>query len=117
MGVITVMTFNLLSPSHADWPRRRDVIWTGLRDLNPDIVALQECVRTSDYDQAADLPFAHVEGDAGDRRHAAEADDDVLDFEQGHAVPAQREPPRRGAGTTMDGDRASGPWGRSMQPP
>jgi endonuclease/exonuclease/phosphatase family metal-dependent hydrolase len=55
MRTISVMTFNLLSPEHADWPGRRKVIRAGLRDLRPDVVALQECVLTRDYDQATDL--------------------------------------------------------------
>ena len=55
MRTISVMTFNLLSPEHADWPSRREVIRAGLRDLRPDVVALQECVLTRDYDQATDL--------------------------------------------------------------
>jgi endonuclease/exonuclease/phosphatase family metal-dependent hydrolase len=52
---VTMLTFNLLSPDHADWPRRREVVGAGLRDLRPDVVALQECVSGTGYDQAADL--------------------------------------------------------------
>jgi endonuclease/exonuclease/phosphatase family metal-dependent hydrolase len=55
MDELTVMTFNLLAPSHADWPRRREVIRAALRDLNPDIVALQECGQTSHDDRKTDL--------------------------------------------------------------
>jgi len=55
MRDFTVLTLNLLSPSHADWPRRRTLIQEGLRRLVPDVVALQECARTDDRDDAADL--------------------------------------------------------------
>ena len=55
MHQLTVMTYNLLSPGHADWSRRREVVRAALRDLQPDVVALQECARTRNYDQATDL--------------------------------------------------------------
>lgn len=55
MKTLTALTYNLLSPGHADWPRRREVIRARLRDLRPDVVALQECVRSHEYDQAVDL--------------------------------------------------------------
>jgi len=55
MHSITLMTYNLLSPGHADWPRRRQAMLADLRALRPDVVALQECVLTRDYDQAVDL--------------------------------------------------------------
>jgi endonuclease/exonuclease/phosphatase family metal-dependent hydrolase len=52
---MTVLTYNLLSPDHADWPSRRLPIRAELGRLRPDVVALQECVLTPDYDQCADL--------------------------------------------------------------
>lgn len=55
MRELAVLTYNLLSPDHAAWPRRREIIRAGLRSLQPDVVALQECVRSGDYDQAVDL--------------------------------------------------------------
>lgn len=55
MREFTALTFNLLSPAHADWPRRRAAIRDRLRDLAPDVVALQECARTADGDDAAEL--------------------------------------------------------------
>jgi endonuclease/exonuclease/phosphatase family metal-dependent hydrolase len=55
MREFTALTFNLLSPSHADWPRRRALIRDGLRRLVPDVVALQECAWTIDQDDAAEL--------------------------------------------------------------
>lgn len=55
MREFTALTFNLLSPSHADWPRRRALIRDGLQRLVPDVVALQECAWTIDHDDAAEL--------------------------------------------------------------
>jgi endonuclease/exonuclease/phosphatase family metal-dependent hydrolase len=52
---LRILTFNLLSPDHADWPRRRQVIRDRLRQLQPDVVLLQETVWGDGYDQAADL--------------------------------------------------------------
>jgi endonuclease/exonuclease/phosphatase family metal-dependent hydrolase len=54
-GGLRVATLNLLSPDHADWDRRREVLRPGLRDLRPDVIALQETVWGKGYDQAADL--------------------------------------------------------------
>jgi endonuclease/exonuclease/phosphatase family metal-dependent hydrolase len=53
--VVRVMTLNLLSPAHADWERRREVLRPGLLQLRPDVVALQETARGPGYDHAADL--------------------------------------------------------------
>jgi endonuclease/exonuclease/phosphatase family metal-dependent hydrolase len=52
---LRVMTLNLLSPDHADWERRREVLRAGLAELRPDLIALQETVWGNGYDQAADL--------------------------------------------------------------
>ena len=38
-GILRVATLNLLSPDHADWDRRREVLRPGLRDLRPDVIA------------------------------------------------------------------------------
>ena len=45
-----------------DWPRRRDVLAAGIRDLRPDLVAFVEAVVTDDYDQPRDLvgPDLHL---------------------------------------------------------
>ena len=43
-SILRVATLNLLSPDHADWNRRRDVLRSGLQDLRPDVIALQETV-------------------------------------------------------------------------
>ncbi|SDD92405.1 endonuclease/exonuclease/phosphatase family protein [Auraticoccus monumenti] len=52
---VRVLTLNLLAPAHADWSRRREVVRAGLRQLEPDVVALQETVWGDGYDQARDL--------------------------------------------------------------
>jgi endonuclease/exonuclease/phosphatase family metal-dependent hydrolase len=45
-----------------DWPARRAALVDGFRELRPDLVALQEIIKTSDYDQVADIlgPEFHV---------------------------------------------------------
>ncbi len=53
-GRVRMLTLNLLAPRHADWPRRRRVLIEGLRELRPDLVALQE-IAFGDGDQVADL--------------------------------------------------------------
>jgi endonuclease/exonuclease/phosphatase family metal-dependent hydrolase len=37
-----VLTMNALAPVHADWPQRKPLLVNGIRQLAPDIVALQE---------------------------------------------------------------------------
>jgi endonuclease/exonuclease/phosphatase family metal-dependent hydrolase len=54
-GVLRVATLNLLSPDHADWERRREVLRSGLQDVRPDVIALQETVWGNGCDQSADL--------------------------------------------------------------
>jgi endonuclease/exonuclease/phosphatase family metal-dependent hydrolase len=39
---LRVLTYNVFSPEHADWPRRRAVIRAGLAELDPDVLCLQE---------------------------------------------------------------------------
>jgi endonuclease/exonuclease/phosphatase family metal-dependent hydrolase len=73
MEVLRVVTFNLLSPEHADWPSRRTVIEAELRRLRPDLVALQECVRDTGQDQVIDL----VGEDYEIVWHSARSDDGV----------------------------------------
>ncbi|NED95356.1 hypothetical protein G1H11_08505 [Phytoactinopolyspora alkaliphila] len=41
-----VMTANVLSPAHADWERRRDVLASEFERLAPDMLALQEVAST-----------------------------------------------------------------------
>jgi endonuclease/exonuclease/phosphatase family metal-dependent hydrolase len=67
------MTMNLLSPEHADWESRRTVVRSGLRELRPDVVALQETVWGHGYDQAADLLGPDYEV----TRHSARSADGV----------------------------------------
>ncbi|AQZ60425.1 hypothetical protein BKM31_01855 [[Actinomadura] parvosata subsp. kistnae] len=56
-----VATLNLWA-RHGSWSRRRQVLIDGFRELDPDLVALQESVVTDDYDQVIDLlgPGYHV---------------------------------------------------------
>jgi endonuclease/exonuclease/phosphatase family metal-dependent hydrolase len=70
---LRILTFNLLSPDHADWPRRRAVIRNGLHQLRPDVVALQETVWGHGYDQASDL----LGSDYQVVRHSARSSDGV----------------------------------------
>ena len=72
-GDLRVATLNLLSPDHADWDRRREVLRSGLRDLRPDVIALQETVWGNGYDQAADL----LPDDYQVVRHSARSADGV----------------------------------------
>jgi endonuclease/exonuclease/phosphatase family metal-dependent hydrolase len=51
---VRVLTLNLWG-RRGDWEARRAVIAEALRELRPDLVALQEAVVTEEYDQAADL--------------------------------------------------------------
>jgi endonuclease/exonuclease/phosphatase family metal-dependent hydrolase len=51
---VRVATLNLWGRSGA-WAERRSVLIDGFRELRPDLVALQEPVKTEDYDQVADL--------------------------------------------------------------
>ena len=48
-GHLRVMTVNLLSPDHADWPRRRPLLREGFARLRPDLSALQETVWGDGY--------------------------------------------------------------------
>ncbi len=50
-----VLTLNLLDRRQADGPSRRAVARQALRELRPDVVALQEVTRTVDLDETADL--------------------------------------------------------------
>ena len=58
-----------------DWPARRQALTAGLRRLRPDVVAFQEAIVDSAYDQAAELlgadyHLAHqARGLLGDGRH------------------------------------------------
>lgn len=49
-----VLTMNVFA-HHRDWPRRREVLRTGLADLQPDVALFQETVRTDTYDQVTEM--------------------------------------------------------------
>jgi endonuclease/exonuclease/phosphatase family metal-dependent hydrolase len=51
---LRVMTLNLLSPDHASWERRREVVRAGLATLRPDVIALQEIVQDDVRDLLGD---------------------------------------------------------------
>ncbi len=53
-GSLRVLTLNVWATG-GDWPARRNAIRSGLEQLEPDLVALQETVLTDEYDQAGDL--------------------------------------------------------------
>jgi endonuclease/exonuclease/phosphatase family metal-dependent hydrolase len=52
--VIRVATLNLWGQS-GPWDQRRQVLIDGLREIQPDLVAFQESIKTDEYDQVADL--------------------------------------------------------------
>ncbi len=51
---LRVATMNL-SAEHGDWPARREVLRAGLAKLQPDLVAFQASVMTTEHDQVAEL--------------------------------------------------------------
>ncbi|MFG2059357.1 endonuclease/exonuclease/phosphatase family protein [Micromonospora sp. NPDC048930] len=52
---LRVLTLNALAPFSADWPRRRAVLVDGLRELRPDVMAMQEVAGGGDLDEAGGL--------------------------------------------------------------
>ena len=48
------LTINLFG-HHGDWPVRREALRSGLRELRPDVVTLQEAIVDGSYDQAAEV--------------------------------------------------------------
>ncbi len=61
LSVVRVVTLNLWGMSGA-WAERQSVLINGLRELQPDLVAFQEPIKTDGYDQVIDLvgPGFHV---------------------------------------------------------
>ncbi len=54
MSSVRVATLNLWGRS-GSWAERRSVLISGFRELRPDLVAIQEPIKTDDYDQVVDL--------------------------------------------------------------
>src|SRR5918995_2496185 len=72
-SVFRVAPLNLLAPDQADWNRRREVLRSGLQNMRPGVIALQETVWGNRYDQAADLLGADYQV----VRHSARSADGV----------------------------------------
>ncbi|MBD0292300.1 MAG: endonuclease/exonuclease/phosphatase family protein [Jiangellaceae bacterium] len=53
-GRLRILTLNLWAHG-GEWRSRRGVLVDGLRELQPDLIAFQEAIRTDTYDQAAEL--------------------------------------------------------------
>src|SRR5215216_3610779 len=53
-STLRVLTHNIYGQS-AEWSARRQVLIDGIRELSPDLIALQETIRTDTYDQVVDL--------------------------------------------------------------
>jgi endonuclease/exonuclease/phosphatase family metal-dependent hydrolase len=53
-GTVRVVTINLWG-RHGSWADRQAVLADGLRELEPDLVALQESIKTADFDQVVEL--------------------------------------------------------------
>ena len=49
-----VLTLNVWGV-RGDWDARRSVLASGLRELEPDLVAFIEAIKTDEYDQVVDL--------------------------------------------------------------
>ena len=53
-GEMRILTLNLWGRNGV-WADRRSVLIKGFHALQPDVVALQEVIKTDDYDQVIDL--------------------------------------------------------------
>jgi hypothetical protein len=56
---VRVATLNLWA-RHGAWDERRSVLVDGFHELQPDVAAFQEAIKTDDYDQAGDLLGSRV---------------------------------------------------------
>jgi endonuclease/exonuclease/phosphatase family metal-dependent hydrolase len=52
--IVRVLTHNIYG-QNAHWPDRRQVLIDGIRELSPDLIALQETILSDDDDQVVDL--------------------------------------------------------------
>ena len=66
MDGVRVATLNLWA-RHGAWDERRSVLVDGFHEIQPDVVAFQEAIKTDDYDQVGDLlgPHFHVVHQSG----------------------------------------------------
>src|SRR4051794_20222669 len=100
MEGLRVLTVNVLSPAHADWPRRREVLRAGIARLRPDLVALQEVVERDAYDLLG--PDYHV------APHSGRSADGV------GAVLARRWPLSRVREVNLNVGRVDLPWSAAV---
>ncbi|MTD17510.1 hypothetical protein GIS00_26635 [Nakamurella sp. YIM 132087] len=72
-SLFRVVTMNVYGPSNPDWPRRSTLIADTIRQLQPDVLALQEAplddrlAELLDVDQSAS-PIRHARPSLGARR-------------------------------------------------
>ncbi|MDG9717660.1 endonuclease/exonuclease/phosphatase family protein [Streptomyces sp. DH24] len=52
---VRMMTVNVLDAGHADWGDRRRVLAAGIAQARPDVIAVQEIVRSAEYDGVRDV--------------------------------------------------------------
>jgi endonuclease/exonuclease/phosphatase family metal-dependent hydrolase len=53
-GTVRILTHNIYG-RRSRWNDRRQLLIDGIAELSPDLIALQETIRTDDYDQVVDL--------------------------------------------------------------
>lgn len=107
---------------HGDWPARRRALRSGLRQLRPDVLALQEAIVDDTYDQAVDLlgPDYHVAhqtvGLIGDGRHHGASIASRWPIAEVHDVDLHLTPRTRdySCGTVIADVHAPDPFGRLL---
>src|SRR3954451_17657346 len=108
-GSIRVATVNLFA-RHGDWERRRPVLRQRLRELDADVLALQEAVVDDDGDTARDLlgdgyEIVHQQqGLVGDGSHHGAS---VASRWPGAATDPPTPPPRPAAGRCCPSTRST----------
>jgi endonuclease/exonuclease/phosphatase family metal-dependent hydrolase len=116
-GSLRVVTINVWGRRGA-WDERRAVLKAGLSELKPDLISMQEAVRTSDYDMVADLlgsdyHIAYQQHPESDGQSAAVAS--RWPFDRVHEVEQRVTTRITSAATTMLADLAApDPFGRLL---